>query len=107
MKLRICDPHHIIPQSRCYYPACVEGLDVRTVGVSFASIRVKQLGVWVMSQLDARLGRGYSSVGSLNQLPTMPAPSEWDGTFNPRQNYRRAPAQSAQHATHAIAALPR
>jgi two-component system response regulator ChvI len=48
-----------------------------------------------MSQLDARLGRGYSSVGSLNQLPAMPAPSEWDGTFNRRQNDRRSPAQSA------------
>jgi hypothetical protein len=53
------------------------------------------MGEWVMSQLDARLGRGYSSVGSLNRLPAMPAQSEWDGTFNRRQNDIRSPARSA------------
>ena len=31
-----------------------------------------------MSQLDARLGRGYSSVGSLNRLPATPALAGWD-----------------------------
>jgi two-component system response regulator ChvI len=48
-----------------------------------------------MSQLDARLGRGCSSVGSLNRLPAMPAPSEWEGTFNRRQNDLPSPARSA------------
>jgi hypothetical protein len=48
-----------------------------------------------MSQLDARLGRGCSSVGSLNRLPAMPAPSEWEGTFNRRQNDLSSPARSA------------
>jgi CheY-like chemotaxis protein len=58
---------------------CVEGLDVRTVGVSFSSI-TDSLGEWVMSQRDARLGRGYSSVGDLDRLPTMPAQDEPDRT---------------------------
>jgi two-component system, OmpR family, response regulator ChvI len=39
-----------------------------------------------MGQLDARLGRGYSSVGSLDRSPAMPAPSEWDGSFNRRKS---------------------
>jgi len=60
-----------------------------------------------MSQLDARLGRGYSSVGSLNQLPAMPAPSEWDGTFNRRQNDKCSPAQSAAQAAVGNAELRR
>ena len=33
-----------------------------------------------MSQLDARLGRGYSSVGDLDRLPAMPARDEPDTT---------------------------
>ena len=45
-----------------------------------------------MSQLDARLARGYSSVGSLNRLPATPAPSE---TFSRRQNVILSPARSA------------
>ena len=34
--------------------------------------RQVSLGEWVMSQLDARLGRGYSSVRSLDRLRCMP-----------------------------------
>jgi len=39
-----------------------------------------------MSRLDAHLGRGYRSVRSLDRLPPMPAPSEWDGSFNRRKS---------------------
>jgi two-component system response regulator ChvI len=60
-----------------------------------------------MSQLDARLGRGYSSVRSLNQLPAMPAPSKWDGTFNRRQNDRRSPSRPAAPAAIGHAELRR
>ena len=60
-----------------------------------------------MSQLDARLGRGYSSVGSLDRLPAMPAPSEWDGTFNRRQNDRLSPARPAAPAAIGQAELRR
>jgi two-component system response regulator ChvI len=60
-----------------------------------------------MSQLDARLGRGCSSVGSLNRLPAMPAPSEWDGTFNRRQNDRLPPARPAAPAAIGQAELRR
>ena len=81
------------PDSALVYTLRVwEGLDVRTVGVSFNSVRVEQLGEWVMSQLDARLGRGYSSVGVLDRLPAA-APSEWDGTFNRRQSDRLSPSR--------------
>src|SRR5580704_14975860 len=65
------------------------------------------MGEWVMSQLDARLGRGYSSVRSLNQLPAMPAPSKWDGTFNRRQNDRRSPSRPAAPAAIGHAELRR
>src|SRR5580704_16890006 len=51
------------------------------------------MGEWVMSQLDARLGRGYSTVGSLSRLPAMPAPSEWDGSFNRRKSDRGSPSR--------------
>ncbi len=54
-----------------------------------------------MSQRDARFERGYSSVGSLNQLPAMPAPFEWDGTFNRRQNARRSPFRPVAAAANA------
>ena len=60
-----------------------------------------------MSQLDARLGRGCSSVGVLDRLPAMPAPSEWDGTFNRRQSDRRSPARSAAQAAIGKAELRR
>src|SRR5471030_1749819 len=56
------------------------------------------MGEWVMSQLDTRLGRGCSSVGSLNRLPATLAPSEWDGTFNRRQSDRLPPARPAASA---------
>jgi two-component system response regulator ChvI len=36
-----------------------------------------------MSQVDARFGRGYPNLG---QSPPMPAPSEWDGSFNRRKS---------------------
>jgi len=47
-----------------------------------------------MSQVSARLGRGYSSVGVLDRLPAMPAPSEWDGSFNRRKSDRGSPSRS-------------
>jgi two-component system, OmpR family, response regulator ChvI len=54
------------------------------------------MGEWVMSQLDARLGRGSSSIGDLNKIPGVP-PSDWDGSFNRRASdrlplFRRGPA---------------
>jgi two-component system, OmpR family, response regulator ChvI len=51
-----------------------------------------------MSQLDARLGRGYSSVGSLNRLPAMMAPDERDGAISLGQNHMLLPARSAAPA---------
>ena len=71
-----------------------EGLDVRTVGVSFDSVRVERLGEWVMGQLDARLGRGSSSIGVLNKIPSVP-PSGWDGTFNRRESDRLSSSRLA------------
>jgi two-component system response regulator ChvI len=70
----------------------VEGLGVRTVGLSFEAPR-KQMGEWVMSQFDARAGRGCSSVGVLDRLPTLPAPSEWYGSFNRRKSDRVSPSR--------------
>jgi two-component system, OmpR family, response regulator ChvI len=52
-----------------------------------------------MSQLDARFGRGYSSVGNLNRLPAMPTPSERSGTFSRRQNDLLTSTSSAPLAT--------
>ena len=46
-----------------------------------------------MSQLDARFGRGYSSVPNLGQSPAMPAPSEWDGSFNRRKSDKVSPSR--------------
>src|SRR6202163_3336912 len=60
-----------------------------------------------MSQLDARLGRGYSSAGSLNRLPPMVAPDERDRTGSLRQNDRRSPARSAAPAAIGQAELRR
>ena len=65
------------------------------------------MGEWVMRQLSARLGRGCSSVGVLDRLPAMPAPSEWDGTFNRRQNDLLSPARSAALAAIGKAGLRR
>src|SRR5450432_882963 len=65
------------------------------------------MGEWVMSQLDTRLGRGCSSVGSLNRLPATLAPSEWDGTFNRRQSDRLPPARPAALAAIGQAELRR
>ena len=48
-----------------------------------------------MSQLDARLGRGKSSAGSLNRLPPMMAPDERDRMGSLGQNDRRSPARPA------------
>jgi len=50
-----------------------------------------------MGQPDARLGRGSSSIGVLNAVPTVP-PSDWDGSFNRRASdrlplFRRGPAR--------------
>ena len=41
-----------------------------------------------MSQLDARLGRRYSSVRSSDRRPAIPAPSVWNGSFNRRESDR-------------------
>jgi two-component system response regulator ChvI len=53
------------------------------------------MGEWVMSQLDARLGRGYSSVGSLERLPALLALDERDRTGSLGQNDMLSPARSA------------
>ncbi len=50
-----------------------------------------------MGQLDARLSRGYPAVGTtLERLPAMSAPSEWDGSFNRRKSDRVAPVANAE-----------
>src|SRR3979490_1371019 len=47
-----------------------------------------------MGQLDARLSRGYAAVGTtLERLPAMSAPSEWDGSFNRRKSDRVSPSR--------------
>ena len=51
-----------------------------------------------MSQLDARHGRVYSSVGSLNRLPARIAPDERDGTISLGQSHMLLPARSAAPA---------
>jgi two-component system response regulator ChvI len=61
----------------------------------------------VMSQLDARLGRGYSSVGSPNRLPVMIAPGERDRTVGLGQNDTLSPARSAAPAAIGQAELRR
>jgi two-component system, OmpR family, response regulator ChvI len=60
-----------------------------------------------MSQLDARLGRGSSSVGVLDRLPAMPAPSEWDGSFNRRKSDRVSPSRPVAPAAIGQAELRR
>ena len=60
-----------------------------------------------MSQLDARLGRGCSSVGVLDLLPATPAPSEWDGSFNRRKSDRVSPSRPVAPAAIGQAALRR
>jgi|SRR5882757_7404855 len=60
-----------------------------------------------MSQLDARLGRGYSSVGSPNRLPVMIAPDERDRTVGLGQNNTISPARSAALAAIGTAELRR
>ena len=54
-----------------------------------------------MSQLDARLGRGYSSVGDFGQSPAMLAPLEWDGSFNRRKSHRVSPSRPIVPAANA------
>ena len=54
-----------------------------------------------MSQLDARFGRGYSSVANLGQSPAMPAPSEWDGAFNRRKSDKVSPSRPVAPAANA------
>ena len=39
-----------------------------------------------MGQLDARLGVDTPLLTTLDQLPAMPVPSEWDGSFNRRKS---------------------
>ena len=60
-----------------------------------------------MSQLDARLGRGYSSARSSDGLPAMLALHEPDSTVSLRQNGRRSPARSAAPASIGQAELRR
>ena len=52
-----------------------------------------------MSQLDARFGRGYPSVGSQNRLPAMKVPDGRDGAISLGQNHRLLPTRSAAPAT--------
>ena len=54
-----------------------------------------------MSQVSARLERGCSSVGVLDRLPAMPAPSEWDGSFNRRKSDRASPSRPVAPAANA------
>src|ERR1700704_3544308 len=49
-----------------------------------------------MSQLDTRLGRGYSSVGSLDRLPATPALAGWNVGLG--QNDMLSPARPAASA---------
>ena len=51
-----------------------------------------------MSQLDARHGRGYSPVGSLNRLPATMAPHELHGRSSLGQNHMLLSARSAAPA---------
>src|SRR3981081_885573 len=60
-----------------------------------------------MSQLDARLGRGYSSVGSLDRLPALRAPDEPDSTVRLGQYDMLSPARSAALAAIGQAELRR
>ena len=60
-----------------------------------------------MSQLDARLGRGYSSVRSPNRLPVMIAPDERDRTVSLGQNDTISPARLAALAAIGKAELRR
>jgi two-component system response regulator ChvI len=60
-----------------------------------------------MSQLDARLGRGYSSVGSLNRLPAMMAPDERYRTVSLGQYDRLSPVRPAAPAAIGQAELRR
>jgi two-component system response regulator ChvI len=55
-----------------------------------------------MGQLDARLARGYPAVGTtLEGLPTMSPPSEWDGSFNRRKSDRVPPSRPVARAANA------
>ena len=54
-----------------------------------------------MSQLGARFGRGYPSVPNLGQSPAMPAPSEWDGSFNRRKSDKVSPSRPVAPAANA------
>jgi two-component system response regulator ChvI len=51
------------------------------------------MGEWVMSQLDARFGRGESTVGNLDRLPATPALAGWDAGLG--RNDRLSPARPA------------
>jgi hypothetical protein len=74
------EPCHRIFRSRGATGAFGKGLDVRTVGVSFSSIITESLGEWVMSQRDARLERGYSSVWDSDLLSATLSQDEPDST---------------------------
>jgi two-component system, OmpR family, response regulator ChvI len=55
-----------------------------------------------MGQLDARLARGYRAVGTtLERLPAMSAPSEWDGSFSRRKSDRVSPSRPVAPAANA------
>ena len=55
-----------------------------------------------MGQLNARLSRGYPAVGTtLERLPAMSAPSEWDGSFNRRKSDRVSPSRPVAPAANA------
>src|SRR5712672_198932 len=55
-----------------------------------------------MGQLDARLSRGYPAVGTtLERLPAMSAPSEWDGSFSRRKSDRVSPSRPVAPAANA------
>jgi hypothetical protein len=60
-----------------------------------------------MSQLDGRLGHGYSSAGNLNRLPAMMALDEQVRMGSLGKNDRRSPARPAAPATIGQAELRR
>src|SRR6267154_1963542 len=55
-----------------------------------------------MGQLNARLSRGYPAVGTtLERVPAMSAPPEWDGLFNRRKSDRVSPSRPVVPAANA------
>ena len=54
-----------------------------------------------MGHLYARVGRGDPFATNLGQSPAIPAPSEWDGSFNRRKSDRVSPSRPGAPAANA------